>query len=105
MRRRFKFALVTAAAAAAPSVAWAADITLNGEIRDFVGQFQSTSPFALNANGHPQFELFSVNPLNPLGPSRIPAGYGGILGLNAQISSPNGEPGIVGPTLAVDRTP
>ena len=80
-----------------------ASVQLEGTIRDFHGSFTSTSPFTPQTNGHPQFELFTIDPANPLGPSRIPAGYGGILGLNSQISA--AEPGIVADTIGSDRKP
>jgi fibro-slime domain-containing protein len=90
--------LVTAAITAR-----AASVQLDGTIRDFHGSFTSTSPFTPETNGHPHFEIFTIDPANPLGPSRIPAGYGGILGLNAQISA--AEPGIVADTIGADRKP
>ena len=89
-------------ALAAPAVR-AASVQVEGTIRDFHGSFTSTSPFTPETNGHPQFEVFTVDPNNPLGPSRIPAGYGGILGLQAQIAA--AEPGIVADTIGADRKP
>ena len=89
--------------AAATLAARGASVQLSGTIRDFHGSFTSTSPFTAETNGHPHFEVFTVDPANPLGPSRIPAGYGGILGLNSQIGAV--EPGIVNQDLGSDRKP
>ncbi len=80
-----------------------AAVALDGTIRDFHGSFTSTSPFTPETNGHPHFEIFTVDPNNPLGPSRIPAGYGGLLGLQSQIGVV--EPDIVGTTLGADQKP
>ena len=85
------------------SFARAASVALDGTIRDFHGSFTSTSPFTPETNGHPQFEIFTVDPNNPLGPQRIPSGYGGLQGLLSQIGVV--EPDIVGTTLDANRKP
>lgn len=96
------FVAVGSVLTAAP-FAQAASVQLDGTIRDFKGSFTSTSPFTPVSGGHPHFEIFTVDPSNPLGPSRIPAPYGGIFGLQAQIGVV--EPGIVTDTIGADRKP
>jgi fibro-slime domain-containing protein len=81
----------------------AASVQLSGTIRDFHGTFTSTSPFTPETNGHPHFEMFTVDPNNPLAPTRIPAGYGGLQGLLDQVKIV--EPGIVADTLGTDGKP
>ena len=95
--------LICAAVFALAPLCRGASVTLDGTIRDFHGSFTSTSPFTPETNGHPHFEIFTVDPANPLAPSRIPAGYGGIQGLLNQIGAV--EPDIVGTTLGSDKKP
>src|SRR4051794_30470367 len=81
---------------AAPAFA----LDISGSVRDFKGSFTSTSPFAAVAGGHPDFELFSGNPV--FGAFRTANG-GTVNGHTYTAYSPTQgfalEPGIVGPTL------
>ncbi len=85
------------------SVASGGSVQLGGTIRDFHGSFTSTPPFTPETNGHPQFEIHTIDAANPLGPQRIPDGYGGILGVLQQNQAP--EPDIVSSQIGANRKP
>lgn len=96
-------AIAALSLAGSSGAALAASVDLAGTIRDFHGAFTSTSPFTPEPNGHPHFEVFTVDPANAAGPTRIPEGYRGVEGLVAQIGVV--EPGIVAETLGPGRKP